>query len=68
MFKWLARLPVSHFGVLGADHTQRSLYSGIGRALLLLENLQDELAAKKVSTTTTTTAQIVLACLLDLKL
>lgn len=40
MFKWLSQLPISHFGVLNPNY-RRGWYTGVGRAMYLLENNGD---------------------------
>ena len=40
MFKWLSKMIISHFGVLNPSF-MRGYYTGVGRALYLLEQLNN---------------------------
>lgn len=40
MFKWLSKLPISHYGHLDPSY-MRGYYTGVGRALYLLEKLNN---------------------------
>ena len=45
MFNWLKKLPISHFGVLDPSYIRGS-YTGVGRALYLIEQLNQETKKK----------------------
>ena len=41
MFTWLAKLPISHFGILDPNY-MRGAYTGVGRANQLFELLNQD--------------------------